>query len=272
PDIKASGDDLQKRESQLTRVRPIKAGVRFEFTIHFENLHPAELGALLWVLEPQGEPEAQYRHKLGMGKPLGMGAVHITPALFISDRRQRYSQLLDGDKWATGETKADHSDYQEKFEKYILNAIPDAPEKLAKLDRIAMLLAMLQWREDTKEWQDKTRYMEIERDIGRRETLNEYAHRPVLPDPLAVTGAARSKRRKVRNPVPVADGRQSGRLKSWSDRFGFIIPDGGGKDVFIHVSQLPAGASPSEGLRLRYRTEPGPKGPRAIDVILAEEE
>ena len=38
-------------DKQHTRMRPVKADVAFEFTIRFENLSDAELGALLWVLD-----------------------------------------------------------------------------------------------------------------------------------------------------------------------------------------------------------------------------
>jgi CspA family cold shock protein len=40
--------------------------------------------------------------------------------------------------------------------------------------------------------------------------------------------------------------------------FGFILPDGGGEDVFVHVSQFEAGGlgAPNEGNRVSYDTEP----------------
>lgn len=50
----------------------------FEFTVDFVNLEEEELGLLLWGLElEKGIGEKPMRHKLGMGKPLGLGSVSI---------------------------------------------------------------------------------------------------------------------------------------------------------------------------------------------------
>lgn len=68
-------------------VRPIKAGTAFWFHVDFDNLSEAELSLLLFCLRPAGD----FYHKLGMGKPLGLGTVRIDPAgLFLIDRQQRY--------------------------------------------------------------------------------------------------------------------------------------------------------------------------------------
>ena len=48
-------------------------GAQFEFDIHFENLAEAELGALLWAIE-MGD---KGYHRLGYGKPLGLGSMEI---------------------------------------------------------------------------------------------------------------------------------------------------------------------------------------------------
>jgi CRISPR-associated protein (TIGR03986 family) len=98
PDIEASEVE-RTHEKQLTRIIPLKPGVQFKFRIYFENLRREELGALLWVLNLPGGPNKTYRHKLGMGKPLGMGAVAITPHLFLTDRLARYRTLFSRDGW-----------------------------------------------------------------------------------------------------------------------------------------------------------------------------
>jgi cold shock protein len=51
--------------------------------------------------------------------------------------------------------------------------------------------------------------------------------------------------------------------------YGFIAPDGGGKDLFVHHSQIAeaAGAeSLSEGRRVRFEVEEAERGPQAVKV------
>ncbi len=78
PDIEATVKERQL-ESQVTRISPLATGVSFRFRVRFENLREEELGALLWALMLPGEEGQEYRHKIGMGKPLGMGAIEISP-------------------------------------------------------------------------------------------------------------------------------------------------------------------------------------------------
>lgn len=69
---------------------------------------------------------------------------------------------------------------------------------------------------------------------------------------------------------PVDDGADG--TVSWFDDvkgFGFIRPDGGGDDVFVHASSLGRGvAELFEGDRVTYETAEGDRGPQARDVQL----
>ena len=52
-----------------------------------------------------------------------------------------------------------------------------------------------------------------------------------------------------------------------SKGFGFITPDDGGKDVFVHVNDL-NGESIAEGDKVTYDVEEGKKGLNAVNVSL----
>ena len=66
--------------------------------------------------------------------------------------------------------------------------------------------------------------------------------------------------------------RQSGTIKFYNSQkgYGFIKPDDGGKDVFVHVTAVErAGiANLDEGARISFETEPDKrgKGPKAINL------
>lgn len=55
--------------------------------------------------------------------------------------------------------------------------------------------------------------------------------------------------------------------------FGFIIPDEGGKDVFVHISAVErAGMAPLvEGQRVSYELQPDRRGAKAVDLAPVEE-
>ena len=48
--------------------------------------------------------------------------------------------------------------------------------------------------------------------------------------------------------------------------YGFIAPDEGDKDLFVHQTGVEEGASVKEGDQVTFETEDSPKGPRAINV------
>lgn len=190
---------------QYTVISPVKRGIKFEGRVRFENLTSEELGALLFVLDL---PTDKHYHKLGMGKPLGMGSVLIKPKLYLSRRdnkngqgKGRYQQLFadNGRCWHHAEETAELSVYKEAFAEYILQQLeavnsPDlseshainkednkgsAVEKLWKIGRLQELTTMLDWENNSRpNWLDKTRYMEVDQ--------KEFVARKVLPYPSAL--------------------------------------------------------------------------------------
>lgn len=180
-------------DTQKNKIKPIRPGINFNCIIHFESLSDVELGALLWVLDIAQDD--QYRLSLGMGKPLGMGAVKITHKLYLSQREDRYKKLFEEKGWFTGYSSNANStqQYIDAFDRYVCERIGATDTSLREVRRIKMLLAMLSWENAPSS--NQTRYMEIERDaslphigILKKGKVNEYADRPVLPTPLQVIG------------------------------------------------------------------------------------
>jgi CspA family cold shock protein len=62
----------------------------------------------------------------------------------------------------------------------------------------------------------------------------------------------------------------SGTVKWFTDAkgYGFIAPDGGGKDLFVHHSNIAGSGfkSLAENARVEYDEREGQKGPEAINV------
>ncbi len=60
--------------------------------------------------------------------------------------------------------------------------------------------------------------------------------------------------------------RYSGKLKKWNAErgFGFIVADGGGQDIFVHISAFARdGRQPTEGEMLTFDVEPDRNGKRS---------
>jgi len=204
--------------TQHTQFKPLKAGVRFKFRIYFENLSDRELGALCWTLHPLGDPGKEYCHHLGMGKPLGMGAVKLEATLYLTDRPTRYGSLFEGDEWQTGASPAgdslsDRATLHKRtraFEQHILGAIGlDAScQHLSEVKRIGMLLKLMEWPGYpadpngapflAAQNRPNTRYMTIQ--------PNEYRDRPVLPDPCAFDPAISNLAEPASSTPDAADG------------------------------------------------------------------
>ena len=64
---------------------------------------------------------------------------------------------------------------------------------------------------------------------------------------------------------------QTGKVKFFntSKGFGFITPDSGEKDVFVHANDI-NGAQLNEGDKVEFEVVPGRKGPQAANVKIVQ--
>ncbi|MCF6147688.1 MAG: TIGR03986 family CRISPR-associated RAMP protein [Candidatus Kuenenia sp.] len=178
-----------KYEKQHTRIKPVEANNTFTGKIRFENLSDVELGAILFALQlPDG-----CCHKLGMGKPLGLGSVEITPKLFLSKRKDRYETLFAEWEESVPESTSEGENilhFKKKFAEYILGKTgqgktDDPVKKLWEVDRMKELKTMLDFQ--NKPDDEKTKYMQIKNEHGK----NEFTERKILPRPSEVKSSLR---------------------------------------------------------------------------------
>lgn len=81
-------DDTQKKKlERLVFVRPLRQA-EFKFRIYFTRVREVDLQRLIWVLTIGNSEE--HAHKIGMGKPLGLGSVQIRV-------ESRYKRVVDTD-------------------------------------------------------------------------------------------------------------------------------------------------------------------------------
>ena len=110
--------------------RPLQAGVTFVFTVVFERLTLAQVGAVCEAIDfPVG-----HAHKLGLGKPFGLGSVRLDvdwERTRITADRERYASLLrrleqyaagGGGAHATSDARKLASEARERFRAAVLGA------------------------------------------------------------------------------------------------------------------------------------------------------
>jgi len=197
-------EDKKKKNQDIFSdpIRKVDAGAIFQGRIRFEQLTDAELGALLLAIDlPAG-----CAHRIGLGKPYGLGSIRIEQVrLRFIQRAERYAALFENGAWHTGmidQAEMDKSlaDYQFDCIAYINQFLHRPFASIAAFwkdpNRFSHLKSMLTFEPKNEAWLAKTRYMEIEREMreedgsavqfkGKVYKDNEYRHRTVLPRPNA---------------------------------------------------------------------------------------
>lgn len=136
----AEREEIEQRKKEIQNhleVTPLPIGTVFHFHVDFDNLTDDELAALYFALEPS----AEFHHKLGLGKPLGLGSVKVEPlGAFVVERARRY-----GDNSGFREERYHRAWYANPDDPWPERYQRENPDGLAKAKRDFNLHAM---RED----------------------------------------------------------------------------------------------------------------------------
>ncbi|MCK9220718.1 MAG: TIGR03986 family CRISPR-associated RAMP protein [Bacteroidales bacterium] len=202
---KNTGSDLweDKKEKETKShsgyLKALKPHSKFKGRIRFENLTDKELGALLFALD-LGEG---YCHKIGMGKPYGLGTINVSVKLHMDERKLRYKKMLSNEGgWNLPSNERELEDFKCIFEKYMLSTFGSSPEikSIWETERLKQYSAMLKYDEKlhgSTKWLEQTRYMEIQREkkdtgesyedqYGSPKPHNEFGDRKTLASPVSI--------------------------------------------------------------------------------------
>lgn len=148
--IPAGSGAAPPRDTQRDIV-PLRDGLTLRSRITFTNLTDAELGALMRALllanpVDGGDPvDPEHAHKIGMGKSLGMGSVHLRPELHLVDRRARAADLsLDPAAGVTAAAPGQVTAFLDAFSTAL--AQHRAVDDWRQVDQVVDVLLASRWR------------------------------------------------------------------------------------------------------------------------------
>lgn len=174
--------EINKSSSHSDPINPIKVGTSFAGTIRFYDLSIEELGGLLFVLDLP----PHMAHKLGMGKPLGLGSVRINiDKITVNDQKARYAKVFESENfYLPNQSEFGKDDFKNAFCKFLSNHLNFNVDENAKSlwneERLSHLASLLdtQHRGKYSNWNEVTGYMKIKNSNGN----NDYKNKPVLPN------------------------------------------------------------------------------------------
>lgn len=185
----------EEKESSKSKVtldsKPIRVIPRksiFKGRIRFENLSDAELGLLLLSLDlPEG-----HAHKIGMGKPIGLGSARFKTTLFLTDRNTRYASVFTQTSWNLGitEISEENKSSGDRTKEHFINAFKthfkaEMQTEWDSLPRIKNLYYLLKTTgTETKAWTEKTRYLEMDGRNGNEFNIKDSDNNKRILRPL----------------------------------------------------------------------------------------
>jgi CRISPR-associated protein (TIGR03986 family) len=164
------------------RVRPWPKGSRWRFEIRFDNLSDVEIGMLLYALQPSDT----FWHKLGMGKPIGLGSVKVqVENVRVIPREERYSAK----GWSAPRFAAEGLDWKKRRDDFRSGMNPQILAALEALGNPAKLLANVPISYPMVTDQnvaDKTGTEELYRWFVANDVLDRKNKKPEDPKPIAL--------------------------------------------------------------------------------------
>jgi|GEM_PF-5152240 len=176
----------EKSNSHTDPIKAVKPGNSFLGCIRFEKLTEVELGLLLSAIDlPKG-----CRHKIGLGKPLGLGSIKMTPALLtIYDQDGTNKSVFKSDKeggmqWNMKSIPCNMQSVKLKFQKYLSEKLTSTDSDIWNIPRLKRLKDLLTFEgTDTDKWLAGTNYQKFS---AENKKDNQFLKKNILPIPKEV--------------------------------------------------------------------------------------
>ncbi|TXT67222.1 MAG: putative CRISPR-associated RAMP family protein [Promethearchaeota archaeon] len=266
--------DKDDDASRKVGVRPLKPNVSFTFKIYFDNITQLELKILIWVLEI-GNKDNSYAHKIGMGKPLGLGSIKIEVQevnkrkVKIENNSLTYEIMKDEEILTNVRT---HKNPIELLgcSKNTLNyfkAITDFNNIHKNIEYPKNIDA-----DENYEWFMSNRTIYPGSAFNWK--INQHLCNNIDNPELNKYGKGKTQKSdlKEKEQKPRSGKKMTGTIKKIISRktsFGFITPNDGSEDIFFHFDEI-LDKKDSETLRERDKVQfeviKAKKGPQAIKI------
>lgn len=157
-DWRKDKNDKNQNVNVSKEFAPLKQGHTFVGRLRFENLSAVELGALANVLSLGDDGSSAY--KLGMGKPIGMGSVHIKAKLYLQNDAY-YTTLFSEAGFDSGVELGDKQKYIGIFKQYMNEMLTPASLRLynERIEELHYIMDDSHLQDSS--WAAKTAYMNI---------------------------------------------------------------------------------------------------------------